>query len=186
MPQDRTTQRLYWLFADILEYPTADLARQAKECAKSLSAANPEVAISLERFRAFVEGTPLWRLEELYTRTFDLQVVCYPYVGYHLFGESFKRGAFLAKLNENYRVHGFSAGNELPDHLAVILRFLARQREDDFSATLVREGVIPALETMAGTFGDNGDNPYSEVVQALLLVLREGQPERVERAGTGQ
>ena len=65
--------RLYRLFADILEYPTPDLAKQAKACADLLLAVNPEAAVLLDRFRAFMEQASLSHLEELYTSTFDLQ-----------------------------------------------------------------------------------------------------------------
>jgi len=193
MPISTIQCQVLRLFADILEYPTPDLAGQAKACADLLLAVNSEAAALLDRFRAFVEGASLSYLEELYTSTFDLQVVCYPYVGYHLFGESYKRGAFLARLNEGYRARGFSAGNELPDHLPVVLRFLALGEEGEasvssaepFTQTLVREGVIPAVKKMTQAFGDtctersrsNGDNPYGQVLQALLLVLQEEQKE---------
>jgi len=180
MAEQQTIHRLYRLFADILEYPGhTDLAGQAKACADLTLAVSPEAATLLDEFRAFVEQTSPARLDELYTLTFDLQLVCYPYVGYHLFGESYKRGAFLARLNEGYRAHGFSAGNELPDHLGMILRFLSMNGEGDFSQTLVNEGVNPAVNKMAQSFGENGDNPYSGVIQALLLVLQERTKEGV-------
>jgi nitrate reductase assembly molybdenum cofactor insertion protein NarJ len=35
----------------------------------------------------FAGSTPASRLEEIYTGTFDLNLVCFPYPGYHLFGE---------------------------------------------------------------------------------------------------
>ena len=119
-----------------------------------------------------MERAQAGQLEELYTGTFDLQVVCYPYVGYHLFGESYKRGMFMAQLNQGYRERGFSAGNELPDHVAVVLRFLALTTDGDFSQALLREGLIPTVDKMAQAFGDQSDNPYAEVIRALLLVLR--------------
>jgi nitrate reductase delta subunit len=134
---------------------------------------NPQAASLIEESRAFAEGATQARLEELYTSTFDLKAVCHPYVGYHLFGESYKRGAFLARLNEGYRERGFSAGSELPDHLPVVLRFLALKEDGEFSETLLREGVIPAVEEMAHTFRDGGGNPYKGVIQALALVLRD-------------
>jgi nitrate reductase delta subunit len=114
-----------------------------------------------------------------------MQAVCYPYVGYHLFGESYKRGAFLARLNEGYRAHGFSAKKEQPDHVPVILRFLALGEKGDFSEALLREGLIPALDKMADTFGDNGGNPYGEVIRALLLLLQGGTMEKMERSVLG-
>lgn len=164
--------RLYRLFADILEYPTPNLAGQAEECAELLLMGSSEAAALMGGFSAFVGRTSLDRLEELYTSTFDLQMVCYPYVGYHLFGESYKRGAFLARLNEHYRTHGFSAGNELPDHVAVLLRFLALDADEDFNQPLVSEGLIPALDKMAQAFGDKR-NGYSQVIQALRLTLHQ-------------
>lgn len=83
------------LFAGILEYPKPDLPDRVRECVALLSSVNPEAVTRLQGFRAFVEQTSLVRLEEIYATTFDLQVVCYPYVGYQLFGESYKRGVFI-------------------------------------------------------------------------------------------
>lgn len=168
---DDTAGDLYRLFAVLLEYPTPALAHQARECSELLRPA--AVAALLDEFCSLVEQVPPARLEELYTSTFDLQAVCTPYVGYHLFGESYKRGMFMAQLNAGYRERGFSAGNELPDHIAVILRFLAAAPADDFSQALLDEGLIPALDTMAQAFGDRSDNPYAAVIRALLFVLRD-------------
>ena len=170
MAQD-TTGDLHRLFADLLDYPTPALARQAQKCGELVRPA--AAATLLDEFCSRVEHTSPARLEELYTGTFDLQAVCYPYVGYHLFGESYKRGLFMAHLNAGYQERGFSAGNELPDHVAVILRFLALAPADDFSQTLLHEGLIPALDTMAQAFGDQSDNPYAGVIRALLLMLRD-------------
>jgi nitrate reductase delta subunit len=190
MAEERTGH-LYRLFADLLEYPTPALARQAPEAAAGTEMA--QAAALLNGFCRFVEQASPARLEELYTGTFDLQAVCYPYVGYHLFGDSYKRGMFMAQLNAGYRQRAFSAGNELPDHVAVILRFLASAHADpplpregteaersgaaapgdDFSQALLREGLIPTLDRMAGAFGDQSDNPYAGVIRALLLVLRD-------------
>lgn len=178
---------LYRLFADLLEYPTPALARQAEECWLRLAVANAPAADLLHEFRRFVEQTPPARLEEIFAATFDLQAVCYPYVGYHLFGESYKRGQFMARLNEGYRQRGFSAGSELPDHVAIVLRFLAlgsvdrvpeRSEGDDFAQALLSEGLIPALDKMALAFGEPAGNPYAAVIRALLLVLRNEEGDR--------
>ena len=168
--------RLYELFADLLEYPTPALAGQTQACGERLAGLRPEAAALLERFRRFAAETPPPRIEELYTSTFDMQPVCYPYVGYHLFGDSYKRGIFMARLNEGYRERGFSAGSELPDHVAVVLRFLALGTEDEFSRALLSEGLIPALAKMRQSLGSPSDNPYSEVIGALSLAL--GEPDK--------
>ena len=166
-----TTGHLYRLFADLLDYPSPALARQAHEA--TAGAATAQSAALLNEFCTFVEQASPARLEELYTGTFDLQAVCCPYVGYHLFGDSYKRSMFMAQLNGGYRDRGFSPGNELPDHVAVILRFLAIAPGDPFSQALLHDGLIPALEAMVGAFDDHSDNPYAAVLRALLLELRD-------------
>jgi nitrate reductase molybdenum cofactor assembly chaperone NarJ/NarW len=164
---------LYERLACLLDYPTAALPQQARACVEPTAAVCPEAAGLLGRFADWVEQSPLPRLEETYTGAFDLQAVCYPYVGYHLFGESYKRGTFMARLNKGYREKGFSAGNELPDHVAVVLRFLALAPDGDFSQALLREGLIPALDKMRAAFGDQSRNPYAGLIQALSLVLAD-------------
>jgi len=166
----------YRLFAGLLEYPTADLGRQARECLDWLSSAGSPAAAPLQSFCGYVQETSQARMEELYTRTFDLQAVCSPYVGYQLFGDSYKRGFFMARLNEGYRERGFSAGTELPDHVVVVLRFLALATEDEFSRALLDEGLVPALAKMLQPLGSPSDNPYSEVLGALSLAL--GEPDK--------
>jgi nitrate reductase molybdenum cofactor assembly chaperone NarJ/NarW len=159
------------LMAGLLEYPTVDLDGRARECLGLLAQAGSPAVAPLERFCRAAEASSPARMEELYTRTFDLQPVCSPYLGYHLFGESYKRGLFMARLKEGYRERGFDAGRELPDHAAVVLRFLAGAGEDEFGRVLRVEGLVPALAKMALALGDRSDNPYSEVIEALSLLL---------------
>ncbi len=161
------------LFADLLEYPTPGLAGRARACAEETEAISPEAAALLDLFCAGLEGMSLSRLEEIYTSTFDLKPNCYPYVGHHLFGDSYKRGEFMARLNQEYNARGLAIGKELPDHLGVVLRFLALDGDTLFSRTLLHEGLVPALEEMIGAFGEHSDNPFKGLIQALLLVLRE-------------
>ena len=176
MRNDDPIVRLFNLFADLLEYPTTALAQQTRIGTEWLAALNPQAADRLEQFQHSVGGISIERLEEIYTRTFDMQPVSYPYVGFQLFGESYKRGAFMARLNEFYSVHGFSAGKELPDHVAVILRFLASEpeaRTGEFGQTLIAEGLVPTLDKMTGELATQAENPYGVVVSALSLVVKE-------------
>lgn len=167
---------LYALFAHLLEYPTPALSGQVKACIESLRPMHPEAAGKLFDFSNSLQEHSRSQMEELYTSTFDMQPVCYPYVGYHLFGESYKRGAFMAKLVEGYRACGYAAGQELPDHVAVILRFLAlgaMARNNDFGHILLLEGLLPALEKMTAAFEGQAGNPYSAVLSALLIFLMD-------------
>ncbi len=161
-------------FADLLSYPNSSIRARAEECRVQLQESHPEAAAALESFLHGLRQCDFERLKELYTVTFDVQPVCYPYIGYHLFGESYKRGAFMAQLNEAYRACGFSAGQELPDHLSVALRFLgldATNREGEFCQALLNSGLIPALEKMLRTFGAQSENPYFWLLITLQRFL---------------
>jgi nitrate reductase delta subunit len=164
-----TTGDLYRLFADLLDYPSPALARQAQQAVAAMGTG--QAAALLRGFCDLTAKASPAQMEELYTNTFDVQAACYPYVGYHLFGDSYKRGMFMAQLNAGYREKGFSTGKELPDHVAVILRFLSTAPDDEFGQALLCEGLIPAVDTMARAFDEHSDNPYAGVLRALVLVL---------------
>ena len=169
-----STSTLYNLFADLLQYPSLATSLKAGHCYERLQRSHPDVAPLLESFYHAMEQRNLEQTQELYTTTFDMQPVCYPYLGYQLFGESYKRGAFMAQLNEAYHAAGYSAEQELPDHMAVVLHFVgldSANRQDDFCQSLLNEGLIPALEKMLKTFGEQSENPYLGILSALHLFL---------------
>ena len=181
-----TPRRTFQLLADVLEYPQPGLADAVRECAALLAADNHAAAACLHEFGAFAEETPRGRLEEVYTGTFDLNAACYPYVGYHLFGESYQRSVFMLELNKRYRAHGFTVAGELPDYLAVLLRFLAVCDDAALSGEIVHEALLPALdhmdpegartaplEAMADERQDRARRGYWPVLRALQLVLQQ-------------
>ncbi len=157
-------------FAGLLEYPHGGEADLAARGASALAGVHPEAASLLGGVRAFLAETSSTRAEEVFTATFDLQATCAPYVGFHLFGEGYKRRVFLSGLIGMYSSRGFSAGRELPDHITVVLRFLAGPADDEDARILMEDGLAPALSKMIGAFGDSG-NPYGDVLRALRLVL---------------
>ena len=165
---------LFDAFAALFEYPGSDIKEQAAQCLIQLQPIHPEIAEALEKFVRRLDQLSLDKMRELYTTTFDMQPVCYPYLGYQLFGESYKRGAFMAQLNEAYHAIGYSAVQELPDHIAIVLRFLgldATNRQNDFCQALINEGLMPAMEKMLKVFGEGSENPYFGLLSALHLFL---------------
>lgn len=195
------SQEVLGLFADLLAYPEGSLEGPLGACERLLAPAHPEAAAALAEFRAFAEGAPVCRLQEVYTGAFDFGTAGYPYVGYHLFGETYRRSVFLLGLKERYRADGFAPGVELPDHLAVLLRFLATTPDETLREELAREALLPALERMAGdargaaeadaapaatdagpgpapleAVPDGAPRPYEPVLRALRLVLEARRP----------
>ncbi len=188
MTDSDSTQRLLQLFADILDYPrSGPPGGPVRECESVAAPLSAEATALLREFRAFAESVNLGRLEEVYSSTFDLDPSCYPYVGYHLLGESYKRSAFLQEIRSHYRAEGFVEGTELPDHIAVMLRFAAVTRDTDTAKEIVSHALLPALERMTGRaksagFDDEATptvpaqgrrgGPYRGVLEALRLCLQ--------------
>jgi nitrate reductase molybdenum cofactor assembly chaperone NarJ/NarW len=160
----------YPLFAQIMDYPSPGLAATLTEAINQFQPVNPEAARRLRDCKAQCEHLGLVRLEELYTSTFDLQADCSLYAGYHLFGEDWRRNLFLAELMGRFQAAGFSCGNELPDHFAVLLRFLSVQTSREEESALRDDCLIPAAVKVAARLGPTG-SPYRAAFEALLLCL---------------
>jgi nitrate reductase delta subunit len=174
------------LLADLIDYPRAGLAETVAECRQRVVWATPAAGDLLDVFVDDVERLPLGRLEELYSNAFDLDTLsasdatCYPYVGHHLLGETYRRSRFMVGLLERYHEHGFAVEHgELPDHVLVMLRFLARCPDDELAEELVGEAILPALARMtqngaeAGLAGESGRRIYLRVLEAIRLVLEQ-------------
>jgi nitrate reductase delta subunit len=171
-------QQTYLSFGDLLDYPTPDLLAQANSCAGLLRQDYPEAADQIQGFSEYFGNTPLGRLEEIYTGTFDMNPACYIFAGYILFGESFNRGKFLVRLQKEYRERHFSAGNELADHLAVMFKFMGILNPDEHTAQLLlKECFLPVLAKMNTSFKNENENPnpYRQVLRAILSVLEQIQ-----------
>ena len=168
-------QQIYRLFSALFTYPSPELAAEISECHRQLKADYPEAAELIHQFQTFVNSTSISHLEEIYTSTFDVNPVCFPYPGFHLFGENFNRAYFLVKLQQKYQEHGFTAPpNELADHLSVMLEFLSTLETDAVLAQeLIEDCLLPALEKM--TEGFKADNPYAGVVRSLLSFLQSSR-----------
>ena len=174
-------------FADVLSYPYSPIDGDVRACEELACGESEAAAALLGRFAGYAEATPLGELQEAYTLAFDLdslsesEPTCYPYVGHHLFDENHKRSAFILGLLERYRAHGFEdATGDLPDHLVILLRFVAMCDDDELVAETVDEALLPALARMRGTIGDaepvNGRQRYQQVVSALALALGARRP----------
>ncbi len=161
--------RLYDTFADLLMYPGEGYPQTVAQCRRALEKANAEAAGSLADFADRIRGWDTAKLEELFVETFDLNPVCALEVGWHLFGDTYDRGAFLVKVREELRRHSVTESSEVPDHLTHLLALLGRMPPEE-ADELAKAAVFPALEKMlAGLAGKKC--PYESVLKAIRCVL---------------
>lgn len=165
--QPTPQQQLFSAFADLLRYPAGDATSLARRCHALLR--DRDAAATLDGFTRHAERAAPHELEELYAATFDLDPACAPYVGHHLCGDGPQRGVFLSRLTEVYRKDGFAVAapdGELPDHLTVVLGYLATVAEGADRQALLDDALVPALDRMLGALEEPG-NAYRAVLSAL-------------------
>jgi nitrate reductase delta subunit len=146
-----------------------------RKCQELLRTAFPEEPQILQRFASHVASSSLDELEELFTRTFDLNPVCCLEVGWQLYGEDYNRGSFMVRMRQQMRLLGIAESIELPDHLSNLLPLLARMDAAE-AGNLCASYLLPALRKMQQGISGS-DNPYEEVLDAVAkLIEREAAP----------
>ena len=139
-------------FAALFDYPDSDYPARVWAAQGSVADHCPVAAARIE---AFAEALPsaVAELQEIFTRSFDIQAITTLSVGYLMFGDDYKRGELLANLNREQRDAGVDGGRELSDHLPNVLRLMARWPDHEMVTELVQEVVRPAVERMVAEFG---------------------------------
>ena len=157
------------LLAEVLDYPRADLRTKAAALAEALQDRDAAGAGALGRFERYVAARSHAEMEELYTRSFDMNVGNPLYVGYHLYGDTYKRGEMMSALQGAYARHALE-DSELPDHLCRILRWLACRPDAAECGPILNDYVLPAVRKVADSFGDE-DNVYNMVIGAAARAV---------------
>lgn len=148
----------YLQLAGLFDFPTPGFAARGRSLLDSLWERYPDAAAEVEQFLDAIPASTL-DLQELHTRTFDVQSLTTLDVGYVLFGDDYKRGELLSNLNREHTQAGNDCAGELADHLPNLLRLIPKLKDQALLQELVRELLVPAL----------------------MLMIREFEPERVER-----
>jgi nitrate reductase delta subunit len=122
---DRTLKAL----SLILSYPTRELKDAMPEIGGVLASDTRLTAAARRALRPLVESLAredIYDLEERFVMLFDRSRTLSLNLFEHVHGESRDRGGAMVSLIETYRAGGFEpATTELPDHLPVLLEFLA-------------------------------------------------------------
>lgn len=166
--------RLCEIFSHLLSYPNEDYKEWVELCAAGLD--EPARAI-FQSFAEVARGEPLARLEENFVATFEMTTKRPLEIGWHLYGEQYKRGEFLVRMRKMLRDHGVEENHELPDHLSHCLALLPRMEGSDADA-FVAGYLLPAIEKLLKGF--QAENPYQQVLLTLKHLLSQpaGRHER--------
>ncbi|OFY67625.1 MAG: hypothetical protein A3H98_00120 [Bacteroidetes bacterium RIFCSPLOWO2_02_FULL_36_8] len=162
----------YLDLAQLFRYPGDTLKSHAEKINKLIQTNYFETSDDYAVFLNFVNTTVPSEIEELYISTFDVQAICFLDIGYVLFGEDYKRGAFLVKMNEEQRRCGNECGKELADHLPNVLTLLSTHPDPVFVNEFVNELFFPAVTKMLATFKE-GQNPYKYLFITLKFILQK-------------
>lgn len=164
--------------SNLLTYPDEHTVQTAELLYVLLMDELPTAASEASTFGAFVDQHELCEVEEVFTRTFDVNPPCALEVGWHLFGEEYARGLFLVRMREELRKYKLPESVELTDHLSHVLAVVAAMPDDE-ATRFVKACVQPAVEQMNTALGRQ-ETVYAHVVSCLTMVLRHIWGEAVE------
>lgn len=137
--------------AGLFDFPDSGYVARGRKLLSFLREGYPDAASELELFMDVIPESAN-DLQELYTRTFDVQSLTTLGVGYVMFGDDYKRGDMLANLNREHLLVENDCKDELSDHLPNVLRLVALAKDQDFRVELVEDLLVPALTLIIHEF----------------------------------
>lgn len=194
--------RHYTLLAEMFRYPDSGYRNHVKEIQGFLYLNFPEAALEFSPFAKYIQDATEEQMEELYTKTFDVQPVSYLDIGYVLFVEDYKRGEFLVNMKVEQNEVNNDCGSELPDNIVNVLTYIPKTKKSAFLNDLIAIALVPALKKMIAEFQEarvelklkvikkmhkaiiqeelNTGNVYQYALKALLMVLEEDFKDALE------
>lgn len=185
----------YLIFADLFRYPDEKYPERVEQCLTMLSKNYPEVADEMKVFQEYIQTHTSDECEELFTKTFDVQPICYLDLGYVIWGEDYKRGAFLLHMQQEQEAAGNDCGTELPDNISNILTLFTKTDKQALLDELAVKILIPGVKKMIAEFEQarvdlkvkvlkklhkaiiqeelNSGNVYRKVFETLLYILKK-------------
>lgn len=150
----------------LLHYPDKALI-EAREDVKEVvdSVLTSHAKVKLGHLLTYIETTPLMRLQEEYTATFDLNPATSLNLTYHTCGNGRERGSALADLQDLFRNAGYlMSTRELPDYLPLILEFLSVSPQEGWDWFVPRYG--NRLSDLAARLREQA-SPYADLVEVV-------------------
>lgn len=159
----------------LFRYPDEGYGRRLQQCRKALETCDPRAAAGLLEAEEALAGKGTAALEELYTRTFDLNPTCALEAGWHLYGEAYERGRFMVRCRDLLAELGVEERGELPDHLSSLLPALGRLSEE-LAAPFSARFLLPALLEMRGALREKGSD-FAGLLEAAVALAEEKKGE---------
>ncbi len=142
----------YSLLANLFRYPEEDFMLQLNKSQNFLDEFYPEAGKELRTFSEHMTTCQPDNRQELFTKTFDVQPICYLDLGYVMFGEDYKRGAFLLSMKVEQQKIDNDCGTDLPDNICNVMDLMTISKDDEFLKDLVQHIFIPCVKMMIGEF----------------------------------
>jgi nitrate reductase assembly molybdenum cofactor insertion protein NarJ len=160
----------YLTLAGLFDYPdhkTDDLLHATSDI---LLARYPMTIDTFRQFHKAILGMDLHGREEYFINTFEVEALISMDLGYILFGEDYKRGNFLAMMQQEQTEAGNDLGSELADHLPNVLRLLPLMSEHEVAEELAYSIILPAIREILKKFENTG-NVYQYAFETVLKVM---------------
>jgi nitrate reductase assembly molybdenum cofactor insertion protein NarJ len=162
--------RKYSILAGLFDYPdqkTDDLLDYTSDI---LQAQYPSVIDTFRQFGELIRGMDLHSREEYFINTFEVEALISMDLGYILFGEDYKRGNFLAMMQQEQTEAGNNLGSELADHLPNVMRLLPLMAVREVAEELAYSIMIPAIREILKKF-ENAENVYQYAFETVLKIM---------------
>ncbi|MGN6795427.1 MAG: nitrate reductase molybdenum cofactor assembly chaperone [Streptosporangiaceae bacterium] len=157
----------YKLASILLQYPTQALFDGIDTLAAAARSGPGPARRHFMGFLDWLRATPPHEVAQHYVATFDLRRRSALYLTYYRHGDTRRRGMALLAFKNAYRAAGLEpAGEDLPDHLPVVLDFAAVAPQGE---TLLRRHRAD-LELLRRALRDDG-TPYAHVIDAVCAQL---------------
>jgi len=160
----------YSILAGLFDYPDQITDELFNLTRNILQEQYPMAMDSFMHFEEPFRGMDLQGREEYFINTFEVEALISMDLGYILFGEDYKRGNFLAMMQQEQTEAGNDLGSELADHLPNVLRLLPLMTEKEVAEELACSIIIPAIREILKKF-ENTANVYQYAFETVLKVM---------------
>jgi len=160
----------YSAIAKLFDYPSDDYYNLVLEAIASLSDKYSQSKVELEKFLKLLP-LEIHEVQELYSKSFEVQAVTSLDVGYVLYGDDYQRGIILVKLNQEHKNVNNDCGVELGDFLPNLLRLLPKIENEEVRDEMVTLLIAPSVEKMLNEYQPSSLNAKDKLYEKQYKTL---------------